>query len=57
MERTWIRPKVHFIQGRSYEDVERGGGGGGGGCNFVCVLRGFEKSVRSMGGRKIWLKS
>ena len=26
----------------------------GGGWNFVCVLGGFKKSVRSRGGRKIW---
>ena len=30
---------------------------GGGGGDFVCVLRGFEKSVRSRRGRKIWLKN
>ena len=41
MERTLIRPKVHLILRRGYEDVE-----GAGGCNFVCVLRGSEKSVR-----------
>ena len=29
----------------------------GGGGDFVCVLGGFEKSVRSRGGRKIWLKN
>ena len=38
MERTWIRPKVHFIQGRSYEDVERGGGGGGEGDVILYVF-------------------
>ena len=27
---------------------------GGGGAEILCVLGGFEKSVRSRGGRKIW---
>ena len=31
-------------------------GGGGGGWNFVCVLLGFEKSVRSRERRIIWLE-
>ena len=30
--------------------------GGEGGWNFVCVLLGFEKSVRSKGRRIIWLE-
>ena len=29
---------------------------GGGGLKFCVVLGGFEKSLRSRGGRKIWLK-
>ena len=33
----------------------REGGGGGERQNFVCVLGGFEKSVRSRGGRNMWL--
>ena len=33
----------------------REGGGGGERENCVCALGGFEKSVRSRGGRKMWL--
>ena len=40
------RAKSSFNIERGYEDA--GGGGGG-------AARGLEKSVRSRGGRKIWL--
>ena len=46
-------PKVHLILRIEYEDVEERGKG----AEIVCVLGGFEKSVRSRGGCKIWLKN
>ena len=46
------KAKRSFNIEKGYKDVE----GGGGGWNFGCVLWGFEKSVRSRGGRTIWLE-
>ena len=50
MERTWIRSKIHLIERKVYEDVE-----GEAGLGLGVALGGFEKSVRSRGGRKICL--
>ena len=45
MKRTWIRPKVHLLWRKGYEDV----GGGGGGSEILCVYSGALKNRYGQG--------
>ena len=44
MKRTWIRPKVHLLWRKGYEDV-----GGGGGSEILCVYSGALKNRYGQG--------
>ena len=46
MKRTWIRPKVHLLWRKGYEDV---GGEGGGGSEILCVYSGALKNRYGQG--------